>query len=263
MRLTVPYYPGLNGFPEILSKNFYSDENGNTQMAPGLPFAFGSQRDIRATAAKNRWLTTDSTFNTALMQTYTENITGRATIEPANGFRIELNANRNYARSSSEIPRATIGGDYDAFSRIETGNFSMSFISINTAFVKDRKDYSSAVFDEFSSNRQIISLRLAQANGLSNGLDQFGFADGYGPTSQEVLTYSFIAAYSGKSADKIKLNSFPSIPKLNWRVTYDGLSKLKFAKKLFNSVNLHGYRSSYGISSFNSSLLFRQDGSRT
>ncbi len=253
--------PGFNRTPELLGQNFYTDENGHSQMAPGLPFVFGSQKDIRYTAAQNRWLTTDSTFNTALLQTYTENITGRATIEPANGLRIELNLNRNYARSVSEIPKATIGGDYDSFSRLETGNFSMSFISINTAFVKDRKDYSSSVFDDFSSNRQIISLRLAQLNGLSNGVDAFGFADGYGPTSQEVLTYSFIAAYSGKSASSIKLNAFPSIPKMNWRITYDGLSKLKFAKKLFNSVNLsHGYRSSYGISSFNSSLLYKENG---
>ncbi|MBL0340348.1 MAG: cell surface protein SprA [Bacteroidetes bacterium] len=254
--------PGFNRTPELLGQNFYTDDDGKSQMAPGLPFAFGSQKDIRSTAAKNRWLTTDTVFNTALLQTYTENITGRATIEPANGLRIELNANRNYARSVSEIPRASNDGEYNSFSRLESGNFSMSFISINTAFTKDRKDYSSAVFDEFSANRRIISLRLAEVNGLSNGVDAFGFADGYGPTSQEVLTYSFIAAYSGKSADKIKLNSFPSIPNVNWRITYDGLSKLKFAKKLFNSVNLtHGYRSSYGISSFNSSLLYKQDGS--
>jgi len=99
-------------------------------------------------------------------------------------------------------------------------------------------------------------------NALSGGfVDSTGYFDGYGETSQEVLTYSFIAAYSGKSASKIKLNAFPNVPKINWRITYDGLSKLKFAKKLFSSVSLsHGYRSSYGVTAFNTSLLFREDG---
>ncbi len=254
--------PGFNRTSELLGQNFYEDENGKTKMAPGLPFAFGSQQDIRQTAATNRWLTTDTVFNSVFAQTYTENITGRATIEPTMGLRVELNFNRNYARSTSENYQAYDRGDYEAFSHIETGNFSMSFISINTAFTKDRKDYSSPVFEQFAINRQIISLRLAQQNGLSNGLDTAGFADGYGANSQEVLTYAFLAAYTGKPAGNYKLNAFPSLPQLNWRVTYDGLSKLKFAKKLFSSVNLsHGYRSSYSVSSYSTSLLFKEDGS--
>ncbi|MDQ3049643.1 MAG: cell surface protein SprA [Bacteroidota bacterium] len=254
--------PGFNRTSELLGQNFYEDEDGNTKMAPGLPFAFGSQRDIRLEAAKNRWLTTDTVFNSVFAQTYTENITGRATIEPTQGLRLELNFNRNFARSSSENYRASIFGDYDAFSHIETGNFSMSFISLNTAFAKDRKDYSSEVFEEFDSNRKIISLRLAEANSLSSGFDTEGYADGYGATSQEVLTYAFLAAYSGNSASSFNLTPFPKIPKLNWRITYDGLSKLKFAKKLFSSVNLtHGYRSSYAVSSFSTSLLYREDAS--
>lgn len=254
--------PGFNRTSELLGQSLYNDENGKMQMAPGLPFAFGSQKDIRRDAALNRWLTTDTVFNSAFAQTYTENITGRATIEPTQGLRIELTANRNYARNTSENYRATVNGDYNAYSHIETGNFSMSFISIKTAFAKDRKDYSSEVFDKFDEYRKIISFRLAAGNALSNGVDSVGFADGFGGTSQEVLTYAFLAAYSGKSASSVKLTPFPSMPQVNWRLTYDGLSKLKFAKKLFNSVNLtHGYRSSYGISSFSTSLLFKEDGS--
>jgi len=252
--------PGFNRTTELLGQNFYKDEDGTTRMAPGFPFAFGSQKDIRNTAAINRWLTTDTVFNSVFAQTYTENVTGRATIEPTQGFRVELNFNRNYARSTSENYRADTEGAYDAFSHIETGNFSMSYNTINTSFAKDRKDYSSEVFEEFASNRQIISLRLAELNPLSNGLDTAGYADGYGANSQEVLTYSFLAAYTGKSASKFKLSPFPNIPKINWRITYDGLSKLKFAKKLFSSVNIsHGYRSSYSVNSFSTSLLFKDD----
>jgi cell surface protein SprA len=137
----------------------------------------------------------------------------------------------------------------------------MSFIAIRTAFVKDRKDYSSPVFDNFSDFRREISLRLAQNNPLSSGLDSAGYADGYGATSQEVLTHAFLAAYSGKTPGASKLKSMPNLPQINWRITYDGLSKLKFAQKLFRSVNLtHAYRSTYGIASFNTSLLYSEDG---
>jgi cell surface protein SprA len=254
--------PGFNRTSELLGQNLYNDENGNLDMAPGLPFAFGSQKDIRYVAARNRWLTTDTVFNGLFAQTYTQNITGRATIEPTQGLRIELNANRNYARSKNENFRADISGNYDAYSHQETGNFSMSFIAIKTAFKKDRKDYSSEVFDKFSEYRRSISIRLAAQNPLSTGFDTAGYADGYGATSQEVLTYAFLSAYSGGTPGKTKLNPFPNIPQVNWRLTYDGLSKLKFAKKYFNSVNLsHGYRSSYGVASFNTSLLYRGDGS--
>ncbi len=254
--------PGFNRTPELLGQNFYDDESGNTSMAPGLPFVFGSQRDIRRDAARNRWLTTDTIFNGVFAQTYTQNITGRATIEPTQGMRIELNASRNYARSTNENYRATIAGDYNSFSHTETGNFSMSFFSLRTAFVKDRKDYSSPIFDEFKEFRRDISFRLAAQNGLSSGIDSAGYADGYGATSQEVLTYAFLAAYSGNSAGSVKLNSFPSLPHLNWRFTYDGLSKINFIKKYFNSVNItHSYRSTYGVSSFTTNLLYSQDGS--
>ncbi len=253
--------PGYNRIPEAFGQNFYEDQEGNSKMAPGFPFVFGSQEDLRAEAAKNRWLTNDSTFNGAYANTYTENFTGRGTIEPTQGLRLELTMNRNYARSQTENYRAFLTGDYVPYSHMESGNFSMSFISIQTAFIKDRKDYSSEVFDQFAENRLIISQRLAELNPLSSGVDTAGFADGYGATSQEVLTYAFLSAYGGRSASTLKLDAFPNIPQINWRLTYDGLSKLKFTKKLFSSVNIsHGYRSTYSVSSFNTSLLYDQDG---
>jgi cell surface protein SprA len=253
--------PGFNRTPEFFGNNFYTDSKGNTIMAPGLPFAFGSQKDIRDEAALKNWLTTDTTFNGLFSQTYTDNFTGRATFEPTQGLRLELNASRNYARNKSENYRATSDGDYDPYSHVETGNFSMSIISLGTSFSKDREDYSSAVFEKFEEYRKEISLRLGEQNPLSSGLDTAGYADGYGATSQEVLTYAFLAAYTDKSAGGIKLDAFPNIPKVNWRLTYDGLSRLKFAKKLFNSVSLsHAYRSVYSVSSFTTNLLYQEDG---
>ncbi|MFM7901094.1 MAG: hypothetical protein ACKPAD_03835, partial [Bacteroidota bacterium] len=88
--------PGFNRTSELLGMNMYDDENGDMNFAPGLPFVFGSQADIRSQAARNRWLTTDTVFNGVFSQTYTQSITGRATIEPIDGLRAELTINKSY-----------------------------------------------------------------------------------------------------------------------------------------------------------------------
>ncbi|HLG35364.1 MAG TPA: cell surface protein SprA, partial [Bacteroidia bacterium] len=103
------------------------------------------------------------------------------------------------------------------------------------------KDYSNATFTQFNNNRAVIAQRLGD--------------DGYGLTQQDVLTYSFMSAYSGANANSIKLDQFPKIPLPNWRVTYDGLGKLKWAQQFVSQVNLsHAYRSTYSVNSFTGNL---------
>jgi cell surface protein SprA len=52
---------------------------------------------------------------------------------------------------------------------------------------------------------------------------------------------------------------FPNIPSPNWRVTYDGLSKMKFFASFLQSLTIsHGYRSVYSINSFTQNLLYEQ-----
>ena len=64
-----------------------------------------------------------------------------------------------------------------------------------------------------------------------------------------------MAAYSGKNAKKVTLNPFPSIKEIlpNWRVTYDGLTKLPFFSKHFKSFTLtHAYQCTYSVGSYSS-----------
>ncbi|HKR06875.1 MAG TPA: cell surface protein SprA [Bacteroidia bacterium] len=255
--------PGYIRTSELLGQDLYSGG-----PAPGWGFVFGQQDSLfKYRAANNRWITRDSTMNNQFTNTLTRNLTLRSTIEPASGLRIELNAMRSRAQNHSEYFRyfKTLTGEegFNSFSSIDAGNFSISWLTINTAFTKDNKDYTSDVFNKFNENRRIISKRLAEQNSLSNGFDSTDvYRDGFGATSQQVLTFAFLSAYSGKDANKISLNPFPSTPLPNWRITYDGLSKLAFAKKLFQNVSLtHGYRSSYSINTYATSLLFKQDGS--
>lgn len=87
------------------------------------------------------------------------------------------------------------------------------------------------------------------------------YADGYGATSQEVLIPAFIAGYSGKSGDKVSLSSFEKyIPLPNWRITFDGLSKIPLLATIFKQFTLtHSYRSTFNVSSFTTNLNF-EDG---
>ena len=254
--------PGYIRTSELLGQDLYSGG-----PAPGWGFVFGQQDSMfKYRAANNKWITRDSTMNNQFTNTLTRNLTLRSTVEPLNGFRIELNASRSRAQNHSEYFRyfKTSAGEegFNSFSALDAGNFSISWLTINTAFTKDNKDYTSSVFNKFNENRKIISRRLAEQNILSNGFDTSQvYRDGYGATSQQVLTFAFLSAYSGRDPDKISLNPFPSTPLPNWRITYDGLSKLAFAKKLFQNVSLtHGYRSSYSINTYSSSLLYKPDG---
>jgi len=95
-----------------------------------------------------------------------------------------------------------------------------------------------------------------------------GFPDGYGSTSQEVLIPAFLAAYGGVSPKFISLDVFPSILSIkpNWRLTWDGLSRVEWIKKYFKTISIgHTYRSTYSVGSYNTNLNFlaNEDGLST
>ena len=65
----------------------------------------------------------------------------------------------------------------------------------------------------------------------------------------------------GQSPDKVKLNPFKTIPKPNWRFTFNGLTNFAWAKKIFNSFSIsHGYLSTLSISSFETNLDYLGSG---
>jgi cell surface protein SprA len=90
------------------------------------------------------------------------------------------------------------------------------------------------------------------------------YKSGYGKTSREVLIPAFIAAYTKTNPGNVGLETFPTALRMmpNWRISFDGLSKLEFIQRIFRSVNLtHQYRSTYQIGSYTSNL--RYDGGAT
>jgi cell surface protein SprA len=258
--------PGFLLQPKLLGQDWSS-------MAPSLPFVFGSQKDIRNLAGSSGWITQDTSLNSQYKQNSSTNLTFRSTIEPIKQFRIELNASKNTSSNNQEYFRwDNINNGFNSFSATETGSYSISFISFPTAFVGNNDDYSSSTFAKFRGYRADIANRLASENPNFNGVisSETGFpieysivngdtviTGGYGPTSQEVMIPAFLAAYGGQSSIDVSLNQMPKIPLPNWRITYDGLIKIKAIKRYFKTFSLaHSYRSTYSVSSYNTNLNY-------
>jgi cell surface protein SprA len=259
--------------------------------APGVPFLIGMQdRDFAMKAVENNWLTTDSTLNTPYIMTQTQDLNLRATIEPIKDLRIDLTANRRYSNNMNEYYLFNGEQFRGVFNTQESGSFSMSFNTLGTAFDKVEKDgnYSSPAYEQFIKNRTIIAERLGneragseypqteyyQNNNIeglpynANGYPDRGHevesgADGYNLTSREVLVPAFLSAYSGKSANNIFLEAFPSLASIkpNWRINYSGLSKIDLFKKYVKSFDIsHAYTSTYSIGNYQSNLEWQDNG---
>lgn len=247
------FLPGYLPKTGLLGQDF--NEN-----APGYDFLFGGQRDIRTRSLENGWITRDSLLNQLYINTIKEDMSFRGLIEPIRDLRIELTATKNqsfnYSANFKFLPSSN---SFENLSPITTGDFSISFFSMKTAFSRENKlNNSSRLFNQFQENRTIISQRLGAQNPNSSG-SAGGYADGYGKGSQDVLIASFMAAYTGKDASTIALNRFPKVPVPNWRLSYNGLTKYSFFNEIFTSIDInHAYRSTYSVNGFNSLIRYQE-----
>ncbi len=256
----------LPGF--LPGADWLGSSNYNGLNAPGFSFISGMQdRNFGKKAADRGWLTADP-INSPYIMTHLENYTFKATLEPIKGLRIDLNASQRYSNNLSEYYLED-NGEFNAYNTREYGSFSSSFIAIGTAFSKVKKSgsYNSEVYEKFLDNRAIISERLANKR-----KEQVGSAvdyepgggeakDGYGLTSQEVMIPAFLSAYGAQDANNIFVDLFPTLMNLqpNWRVTYDGLAKLKWFKNVMRSFSVtHSYKSTYTVGSYATETNFEE-----
>jgi cell surface protein SprA len=245
--------PGFRPEPDILGIDL-----GNG--APGLGFVFGSQKDIHWDAAEKGWLTTDTMLNTTYNTKFTENLNIGVSVEPIKDLRIEITATRQYSRNHQEYFRANRDGSFGGYSPTEGGSFTMTYIILGTTFSKEDEFGKSVIFERMKEIRYEIAQRYAAKNPNSTGLDSTGYPKGYTATNQEVLTTAFLAAYKGQDPSKIGLTPFPAIPLPNWRITYDGLSKLQFIKPILRQLTLtHAYVSNYSVGNYYYNIRYKED----
>ncbi len=232
--------------------------------APGWEFVAGLQPNTQwfDDAAANGWISDDIFQSQELLQNYTQNFSGTLNIEPINDFRIDITANRTFTENHAEIFKDTLN---DGISDIvhaaprDYGSLSISYSALRTLFVDDSNEGLDALFQEFEDNRAIISQRLG--TGQHDTDTEFGnYTAGYGRYQQDVLIPAFMAAYTGQDVNSITTSTrdlFNTLPRLNWRVSYDGLAKLDGLKETFSSISLnHSYRSDLLINSFRTDLQY-------
>jgi cell surface protein SprA len=260
--------PGFANQPEILGLD------GANNNAPGLWFTVGGQSDIRDLAVANDWLVENPLLNNQYTETGTRRINARLTAEPINSLRIVVNAQQNSATNLSEFFRwnDSIAG-FESQNTFQTQNFSTSWFMMGSAFENlEGPEYRSATYERFRENRLIISERLANRLAGSDSIvgyspDLVGTPDSanygyryYSVSSQEVLIPAFLAAYSDQDVNTIELGATRRTPLPNWQISYDGLSKLKWFKKWFNSFTVnHAYRSTYTVSSITTNLMRQRE----
>ena len=239
--------------------------------APGFRFVAGLQEDgdqYLFDAFENGWLNEGVFINGDFSRTFNKQYSVRVNIRPPiDGLRIQLSANKSQSESYNRFFFYDDADSVEAYNfdspPIVGGNFSMSFLSFNTAFIKDNEDtFDSETFQQLRQNRSQMSQRIGRQNansrGLFEGTDGEQYADGFGESSQDVLLYSFLAAYSGQDAGKITLRDFTQMmPMPNWNITYDGLSKIPLLKKYFRNVTLnHRYTSTFTVGSFTRNQVY-------
>lgn len=234
-------------------------------LAPGLDFAFGLVGQDYINKVKERgWLLGDSTQTSPAIFSRTQELNLEMTVEPIPGLKITLTGNRTDSRTNQ------IQLLYDDVGVLYSGTYTKTHMAIATALrgVSADNEYYSDAFNKFLNNIPIVANRI-EGYYMGKNYPDRGFLRGtpfagnpfdpesgtVNPAGSDVMIPAFLAAYSGKDANKIDLNPFPGIKSIlpNWRVTYDGLSKIPFFKKFLKSLTLtHAYQCTYSVGTFSS-----------
>ena len=264
--------PGYLDSTKLIGMNFAS-------MSPGLPFVFGYQPNKKwmDDFSKKGLLSRDTLFNIQFQQQFTQKLDIQVNLEPVRDLRIDLNLTKSFTKTHSELYKDTIGnGAFGHLNPYDAGGFEITFIAIKTMWGKiNTENGVSTTFRDFESYRKVISARLGKENPYNNGgaVPEFDPKDpeyryGYGRYAQDVLIPAFLAAYTGKSPETIGLlkqggsdvrsNPFKNIlPRPNWRITYNGLSRVKpFTDFLTNFTLTHAYVGALSMNSYNTALMF-------
>jgi cell surface protein SprA len=271
--------PGFVGYSRLLGVDYKT-------KSPGYDFAFGGQpgdryfkgvnENVRDNwldeAASKGWITRDTLLNQKFTQTRSQRLDITATLEPFPDLKVDLNVFRDKTVNHSEFFKYVADSNgvfgFSHLNPVDAGSYSISYVPVRTVFAKITREGLSETYDRFIENRPIISRRLALQNPNANldsiysnpseGNSNANYAQGYGPKSQDVLIPAFLAAYTKSDPNKVQLNPFKAMPIPNWRISYSGFSKFKWAQKIFTNLTFtHGYSSTLTVNSFQTNLDYR------
>ena len=241
--------------------------------SPGWGFVFGLQPNLaledqftdRNWLYKNRnIIVKNPKIYDKVSQEKNDRYKARLKIEPFKDFNIELNAERKLSETHTE--RFAFDeelGDYRHAVVNDMGSYEITYFAMQTLFKKD--DELIGLFQQFQENQLIIANRLTNTELPHQDTIQanLGFPFGYGNSHQSVSAPAFIAAYTDKDANTIAISEdytrtlFEELPRVNWRLNYTGLAKMKLFKDIFQSLKIsHGYQSTLTVNNFQSNLEY-------
>jgi len=260
----------LPGF--LAEPGFLGQQSFKGMDAPGYGYAFGFTDDNTIkNAMDNGWLYgSDSIVNPATTA-FTSDLDIKATIEPIPGLKFDLTAKR-YTASNTTIQYMFRDPITNNMPSTFTGSYNITLMALSTAFKPIGtavNNYNSELFDAFLANRQTVANRLNSklagsrypTTGFFNEIPTIAGSNydaskgAYGLNSADVLIPSFLAAYTGRDVNSVDTNPFLGLLSIlpNWRVSYDGLSRIGWIKDRFKSISLtHAYTCRYSIGSYTS-----------
>lgn len=257
----------IQGFNPAVD-DYFGQKNYPNGLIPGLGFAFGLQggEQYVRKAMENNWLILNPNNITPALYNSVKNLQLNATLEPFRGVTVDLNAlYENNRRTEMQYM-------VEGMPKIYGGSFAISTILRTSAFENSsaENNYRSKAFEKFLQNREVIAGRTRQqyaqtiypAQGflLQTSLPGQSFNPANGDinlNSADVLIPAFLAAYTGRDAEKTALTAFPNLRSLvpNWGITYNVLTTFPALQHTFRSlVCSHKYVSQYRIGSYGSFL---------
>lgn len=265
-RMRVNYSEQLSTtIPGYMPRTNYLGQSTANPGAPGWDFAFGYQPNKAwlDNAASKGWMTPSAYLSQQVVQTQNQTFDANMTLEPFKDFKIDLELKKTISRSNTEFFKIENPGEtnYQHLNAMETGTMNITYLPISTAFQSRDSSSSRAMFNRFERNRVIISERLGNGQHTNPDDRDEGYRYGYGRTQQDVIIAAFLAAYNGEDPRTAYTGSLTNLlPLPNWRLTYNGLSRIKPFDKWLSSVNItHGYKSSLSVTTFATDVDFRDD----
>lgn len=251
---------------------------GENWSAPGVGFVFGIQPDIRKsnstnwliTAGENGWFTTDPLQNQQIATFSEQNFDAKIELEPWKDLRISVNFKKGFSENHTEDFKVSLDNQnnylFEQSQLRDIGSYDVTYGAIGTFFGKSGDE----LFASFENSRTTVSSRLAtrdfeQGIPITPHAKDVGYFTGYGLTHNQVLIPAFLAAYTGKDVRNISLDTYEDIksktfiPRPNWDLKYNGLSKLPFFSEIFSGFTLnHAYKSMMRVNSFETDINYRE-----
>ncbi len=236
--------------------------------APGWAFIGGIQPNLDSNDDNNYlkrnivngYFNSSQNFSDEIVQMRRHNFDLKIGIEPFKDFDIDVTFRKDYQETHTEVfKNKSDPGDPIEFVQnagYDFGSFEATYSGLSTLF-KNNGD----LYQNFIDLREQVSNELPGDPSIPFSDDFPNYKLGYGPDNSRVLIPAFLGAYTNKTIDDIDVNAsidetikdYNYIPKPNWTIKYDGLSKLSIFKDVLNSFSLtHGYKSSIRVNRFNS-----------